>query len=112
MVCVKIIHISYIADDSVNAEDKTVRPKPKVESESLTKVQEWFVKSTEILEIDILDVSNLMSSDVKTLNLLEKEDWKREIPVYGHILFNMWQKDKSGLEEEHDEGNNTAFLCK
>ncbi len=84
---------------------------------SLTKekVQQWFEKAIETLEIDIQEVSNLKLLNGKALNMLEKEDWIRRSPSYGDILFNMWQKDQQTFTEtdrtkEHDEGNGNGKL--
>jgi hypothetical protein len=77
-------------------------------TEQNSKVQQWFKNATEILEINIQEVSNLKSLDYKALNVLKKENWKKMSPDYGHILFNMWQKDQRssaktvGTEEYHE----------
>ena len=58
------------------------------------KIQEWFIRATETLEIDIQEVSNFKSLDGLALSMLGKEDWIRRSPEYGDILFNMWRKDR------------------
>ena len=73
------------------------------------KIQQWFEKVTEKLEIDIQEVSNFRSLNGLALNMLQKEDWIRRSPEYGDILFNMWQDDqfgfpKTGGIKEYDKG--------
>jgi hypothetical protein len=70
------------------------------ERESLTRmrIQLWFKKATQTLEVDIQKVSNLKSLNGLALNMLQKEDWIRRSPDCGDILFNMWQEDQGGTK--------------
>ena len=72
-------------------------------SQKKQKIQQWFEKVTEKLEIDIQEVSNFKSLNGLALNMLQKEDWIRRSPEYGDILFNMWQDDQ-GRAKEYAKG--------
>ena len=79
------------------------------------KVEQWFIEATELLEIDIQEVSNLKLLDGLALNMLKKEDWIRRSPEYGDILFNMWRKDqllllRTGRIKEYDESESINVL--
>ena len=72
-------------------------------------MQRWFEKTNQILEIDIQQVSDLMSLDFNEVDMLEKGEWQTISPVFGHVLFNLWQKDQQTFAEtngvkEHHEG--------
>ena len=79
------------------------------EPQTKEKIQQWFEKVTQKLEIDIQEVSHFKSLNGLALNNLKKEDWLRRSPNYGDILFNMWQDDqhvfpKTGGIKENDKG--------
>ena len=65
------------------------------------KIQQWFKKAADQLEIDIQEVSKFMSFNGLALNMLQKEDWIRRSPDYGDILFNMWQKYQGQWDKKH-----------
>jgi hypothetical protein len=102
---VDIFHLAEETSKAEKAPEAERTPEPWTDP----RVQRWFEKANEILEIDIHLVSTLKTLDDNEVNMLEKEDWGEMFPGLGHILFNMWQKDqRTSAEtvgtEEYREG--------
>ncbi|CAB3998738.1 Divergent AAA region [Paramuricea clavata] len=94
-----------LKQDKEHSMEETSKAEKVPEAWTDPTVQRWF----EMLEIDIHLVSTLKTLDGNQVNKLEKEDWRKMFPSYGHILFNMWQKDQRtsaetvGTEAYHEE---------